>query len=172
VLSTASSKFQKWKIGQVYRVTGNFLQTLHQLDDTPGMNTWHDKANLYRRFGFSIEDDLYSCIFLKYYSRDHHVDVHQRDKKAPKKVLRSKRQQLIYRYVKKLFPSHEVQVDYKDNDMRFSKSTLNIRLDLYIPSLSLAFESLGSHHFASLPMFGKPLQFEALVKRDQEKREV
>lgn len=55
---------------------------------------------------------------------------------------------LLFRHLEELFPSlHDIHINYLHPLMRFKDTGKPIELDLYIPSLSLAFEYQGEQHY-------------------------
>jgi hypothetical protein len=68
--------------------------------------------------------------------------------------------------VLELFTGHEVKMDYNHTSLRYTDSKLPMQLDIYIPSLNLAFEYQGEQHYASHYLYGSP---EIQRKRDLEK---
>ena len=58
--------------------------------------------------------------------------------------------------------------DYRHPDLKFIGTHVQMQLDVFVPSLSLAFEYQGEHHFAQLHFFAPQ---ERVGSRDQAKRE-
>lgn len=74
--------------------------------------------------------------------------------------------------LKKVFPNVELKFNHSEKDMSFSDSNKFMQLDVYIPSLSLAFEYQGIQHFREPP--SPTLQYGSLSAqhhRDQQKRD-
>eukprot|EP01027_Heterolobosea_sp_BB2_P007908 GEZU01011746.1.p1 GENE.GEZU01011746.1~~GEZU01011746.1.p1 ORF type:complete len:126 (+),score=24.95 GEZU01011746.1:200-577(+) len=63
----------------------------------------------------------------------------------------------------------EVMEDYLHPELTFSGSAQPMQLDVFVPSLSLAFEFQGQQHFADVHVFGSSARTAA--KTDQEKSE-
>ena len=57
--------------------------------------------------------------------------------------------------------------DYLHPELKFKESEERMQLDIFIPSLFLAFEYQGQHHYRDLNVFGPQERFET---RDEEKR--
>ncbi len=60
----------------------------------------------------------------------------------------SKVQFHLYAFIKKLFPDVESHMDFRHFDLLYAKSRAIMQLDIFVPSLSLAFEYQGRQHFA------------------------
>eukprot|EP00012_Vannella_robusta_P010781 CAMPEP_0206204752 /NCGR_PEP_ID=MMETSP0166-20121206/13747_1 /ASSEMBLY_ACC=CAM_ASM_000260 /TAXON_ID=95228 /ORGANISM="Vannella robusta, Strain DIVA3 518/3/11/1/6" /LENGTH=499 /DNA_ID=CAMNT_0053624511 /DNA_START=210 /DNA_END=1706 /DNA_ORIENTATION=- len=86
--------------------------------------------------------------------------------------FRNKRKRSAQRFVfiqmQKLFPTVEVVEDYIHEEMS-RNSGVSVEFDIYIPSLSVACEYQGEHHYMELPSFGS---IELYQKRDKEKEEL
>jgi hypothetical protein len=63
-------------------------------------------------------------------------------------AFRAKEQLLLFRGVQKLFANEEILCDYKHPQLSFTTNN-KMELDIYIPSLSLAFEYQGQQHYES-----------------------
>ena len=82
--------------------------------------------------------------------------------------LSKKTQSQLYKTLTDLFPLLEITMDYKHSDMTFTSSK-KMELDLFIPSLSIAFEYMGEHHFQAHFLYGDP---EQVQMRDVAKRKM
>lgn len=77
----------------------------------------------------------------------------------------SKDQRIIYDYLNDLYPSHKIIYEQPLYD-------LGQRIDIYIPSLALAFEYNGRQHYDFIEHFHKSIEgFKDALKMDQQKRE-
>lgn len=80
----------------------------------------------------------------------------------------SKRQNIIYEILKKMFPENKILINYKHPKLRFSKSNRRMELDIFIPDKNLAVEYQGEYHF--FPIRGEEILFRQ-KERDSEKKE-
>ncbi len=80
----------------------------------------------------------------------------------------SKAQFYLYRLVQQLFPEQQVIPNHRHPQLKLS-SGASIQLDIFIHSLSLAFEYQGVQHYSTSLMFGSHA---VRQKRDQEKQAV
>jgi hypothetical protein len=69
--------------------------------------------------------------------------------------------------VQDLFKGQTIHLDYIHNELKYSRTKAGIQLDVYIPSLNLAFEYQGEQHYSSHYLYGSP---EIIQRRDQEKQ--
>jgi hypothetical protein len=70
--------------------------------------------------------------------------------------------------IRKLFVGEPVLCSYKHPEMRYSASHELMELDIYIPTLSLAFEYQGKQHYSQHYLVGAPSN---QISRDREKRQ-
>jgi hypothetical protein len=70
--------------------------------------------------------------------------------------------------VQELFSGHDVKLDFIHREIKFSRSHTPMQLDIYIPSLSLAFEYQGEQHYFTHYLFGSP---DIQQQRDVEKQQ-
>src|SRR5947209_6590090 len=73
---------------------------------------------------------------------------------------------LLLKFVNNIFQRHDVLPRYKHPFMSFSGTKVQIELDIFLPTLSLAFEYQGRQHFQPVTFF----VLGDLPKRDNEKR--
>jgi len=85
----------------------------------------------------------------------------------PTRIAPSKGQLHLHRIIKSLFPSEQVLMDFRHAGMLFSRSQHKMQLDIFIPTLQLAFEYQGGQHYTQHYLFGNPFQ---LHIRDKEKQ--
>ena len=78
------------------------------------------------------------------------------------------KQHRLYKYATELFPSEEVLMDCNHKDLRYSATDAPIQLDIYIPSLNLAFEYQGEQHYGHHFLYGSSRRQQ---RRDNEKIE-
>jgi hypothetical protein len=64
---------------------------------------------------------------------------------------------------------NDIQHNYKHPSLLSPQSTRTMEFDIYIPSLSLAFEYQGEHHYQFHYLYGDPLVHQ---QRDEEKRKL
>jgi len=80
----------------------------------------------------------------------------------------SKGHNYILKVLQKLFPGQEIQLNYKSSEMLFSATNFSMELDLFLPSLNLAFEYHGKHHYSHVAVFGDCRTYELLDNTKQE----
>ena len=71
-----------------------------------------------------------------------------------------KNQKRLFRIIRDIFPNQIIHFDFKHHEMRFESSNYPMELDIWIPSLNLAFEYQGEQHYDD----------EDVMKRDEQKR--
>lgn len=79
-----------------------------------------------------------------------------------------KSQTRLFQAVQRLFPEAKIQPDYKGY-ITFTEAREQLELDLYLPSMSLAFEYQGEPHFKFHFLAGEPMDRQ---EKDKEKREI
>jgi hypothetical protein len=79
-----------------------------------------------------------------------------------------KSQKFLFSAVQQLFPNANVQQNYKHSELFFSKTFVPMELDIFLPTLALALEFQGEHHFDWHFLYGSP---EAQQEKDTEKKE-
>jgi hypothetical protein len=80
-----------------------------------------------------------------------------------------KAQWALLRVIQRLLPDNQdIKVDYHHPKMIYQGTLQLMELDIYIPSLSLAFEYQGEYHYLDHYLFGDPLEVQM---RDEEKRQ-
>jgi hypothetical protein len=78
-----------------------------------------------------------------------------------------RKQKILFSIIKKWFPDKDVIWNYKHPQLKFSQSSRNMEIDIFIPALNLAIEFQGIQHF--LPKWGTK-ELISIQKRDEEKR--
>jgi len=81
-----------------------------------------------------------------------------------------KRQKLVHKFVKELFPGSKTIFDYKHPKMRFRSSGRKMELDIFIPTLRIAFEYNGEQHYLPREQYGGKKELKNIQARDREKR--
>jgi hypothetical protein len=74
----------------------------------------------------------------------------------------------MHRIIQSIFPTHPLALNFRSLDMKFVDTRKKAELDVYIPSLALAFEHQGEQHYG-LHLWG---QTQRVVKNDEEKRDI
>ncbi len=65
--------------------------------------------------------------------------------------------------IQQLFPDEDVRLNYSHPDLLFEKSKALMELDIFLPSLSLAFEIQGAQHYAFHYQYGRPLSQQVIL---------
>jgi len=71
--------------------------------------------------------------------------------------------------VTKIFSGLQISINFKHPELVFSNTEKSIELDIFLPSLNMAFEYQGQHHYRFHFLFGSP-QMARQLERDEEKR--
>jgi len=100
---------------------------------------------------------------LQKYIPDHCWD----QKLISEKFTKKSQQKQLFDMVRKIFADKDVFEEYYHPGIRFSTSRRKVQLDVFIPSLSLAFEFQGEYHYHDHDVFGKLAHQK---RRDEEKR--
>jgi hypothetical protein len=79
----------------------------------------------------------------------------------------SKSQRHLFHAIQTLMPGAEVLYNYTHPNLTYSKSSLNMELDVFVPSHSLGFEFQGSQHYSFHFFFGNATSQQL---RDSEKK--
>ena len=79
-----------------------------------------------------------------------------------------KSQQRLYQAIKKIYTnngSRKIQflLEYKHPQLIYEPSNKSMELDIYIPSLNLAFEYQGKHHYQNNRLFGAAAAYQRMV---------
>ena len=82
-----------------------------------------------------------------------------------------KRQKQLHAAVKKLFHNQEIKWNFKHPDIRFPKTNRPAELDIWLPTLRVAFEYQGEQHFIPIPAWGGRKTLEEVQSRDRHKRQ-
>jgi hypothetical protein len=85
------------------------------------------------------------------------------------KNLLSKEQIALFGIVSRIFPGHSPIMNYHHPDLRFQKTKSNMELDIFLPSLGLAFEYNGAQHYKNQSIYTTVDVPQQLV-RDEEKK--
>ena len=78
-------------------------------------------------------------------------------------------QKRVYNIVKEIW--EDAVWEYKHPALIYNKSGFKMELDVWIPCIKVGIEYQGEQHFFPIKHWGGELAFEAVQKRDQEKRE-
>ncbi|GAK60958.1 hypothetical protein U27_00856 [Candidatus Vecturithrix granuli] len=81
-----------------------------------------------------------------------------------------KQQKQLYRIIKKIFSKYVIKWDFKHPDMRFIETNQKMELDIFIPSLYLAFEYQGEQHVLPKTIWGGIPALKETQQRDEEKK--
>lgn len=84
------------------------------------------------------------------------------------RMVPSKTQNVLFKFIYSLFPSHIIHSDFPHPKLRYADSNLPIQFDIFIPSLSIAFEYQGAQHYIPHYLFTDKIG--SLLSRDEEKR--
>jgi len=81
-----------------------------------------------------------------------------------------KTQRLLYRILRNLLSKDvEIKFEYEHPSLKFSQNQQPITLDIYVPSLNLALEYHGEHHFRDSRLYGRS---NVQRERDLEKKKI
>eukprot|EP01114_Cavostelium_apophysatum_P019814 TRINITY_DN6476_c0_g1_i1.p1 TRINITY_DN6476_c0_g1~~TRINITY_DN6476_c0_g1_i1.p1 ORF type:complete len:606 (-),score=129.46 TRINITY_DN6476_c0_g1_i1:43-1860(-) len=95
---------------------------------------------------------------------------HNWEEPERKRGKSSKSQTRLFKIVQELFRSAtDIHVNYIHEALKYARSGLSMELDIYIPSLSLAFEYQGEQHYIEQSITNNDLQLQQ--SKDVEKRE-
>jgi len=156
------------------------------------MNFWDEEANAERyihwlgeKLGFKDEEDWYKVTnndFKTHRGRSllakfndsasmavikHFPDYNWEHDKFSEGMKKQKR---LYKLIRKLFPDRNIEWNYRHKKLRFTLSERPMELDVYIPSLEVAFEYQGEQHYFPVECWGGAPAFNDLIRRDEEKR--
>lgn len=176
IASVYSSDF-KWKMWRFDNVPDHYWEDsanvrrflddarlelgIRELDDWYTVST-QQLANLGGRSVISLHGGLEQFITSSY------PDHRWISRKFHEKVYPSKRQHELFGLISRLLPHHDILMDHPHPHLSYDHSDRHIELDIFIPSLSLAFEHHGEQHYQSQDFISKQLQ-ERMVK-DRERR--
>lgn len=77
----------------------------------------------------------------------------------------------LHHHVTTWMPDVPIYVDYKHPQLKYSDTQLNMELDIFVPSHSIAFEYQGHHHFTVSSVFSQHNNNGALILKDMEKKQ-
>jgi len=176
-----------------YKPDVNWLEW--RFDKTPN-GFWADKENC-KRYMKWVEDELGITKLSQWYVYDRNIlykyhgggilakyqsslknillDVYpDYDWDIGKLIKIGKNELQLLKIIKHLFPEENIKHKHKHETMRFSKTNKKMELDIFIPSLKLAFEYQGEQHFETFWQGTIKLtenqSLEANQHRDKEKR--
>jgi len=157
---------------------------------------WTDKENC-KRYMKWVEDELRITKLSQWYVYDRNIlykyhggGILAKYQSSLKKILLDiypdydwdigklikigKNELQLLKIIKNLFPREKIKHNYKHETMRFTKTNRKMELDIFIPSLKLAFEYQGEQHFDTFWQgtfeLGENQSLEANQNRDKEKR--
>jgi len=111
--------------------------------------------SLIRRYGGLIP------ILSKYYPEYNWLSYKFR-------IVPSKSQVYLFKMIQSLFPQHEVLIEAKIPQLVYLPTKRELTLDIFIPTLQLAFEFQGFQHYTRHYLFG---DHNIQQQRDKEKKE-
>jgi len=80
--------------------------------------------------------------------------------------LSNKSRTVLFKMIQSIFPHHLILMNIRHTDIRFQNSDYSVKLDIFIPSLSLAFEYQSEYHYHYHFLCGLPKQH---TQKEQEK---
>jgi len=92
---------------------------------------------------------------------------HRWDKERLLQVQKKASQWRLYKTIKEILPVNVEVLEEFVHSNRFADSGMPMTFDIYVPSLKLAFEYQGYHHFHTHNVFGDPRNHQ---RRDNEKQ--
>ena len=75
-------------------------------------------------------------------------------------------QRHLYKLLEELFHRDQILLDHYHKELRYDGTKAPVQLDIFIPSLNLAFEYQGEQHYSTHYLYGSP---SIQQQRDQEK---
>ena len=97
-----------------------------------------------------------------------HPTYHWKEDQFISKVKKTS-QRMLFLSIKSLFPNLITEENYRHKSISFHSSTKSLEFDIFIPSLNIAFEYQGQHHFDDMPITGFA-NIEIYQERDNEKK--
>ena len=164
---------------QYWKDNENTKSYLHWISNLPRMlphSTTISSIDISYRRGLSLlrENGGYEELvsrFRQFFTRNSLGDVFDHlDIRHGRKIgVGSRGQQFLFDIIRDLFPSEDIYANFPHPTIRFVNSNKKMELDIFIPSLKIAFEYQGAHHYKNIlgNFLGELHQFQ---QRDVEKR--
>jgi len=135
----------KWKFPHIFperstTSTQQFLNSLNNIDNSYKIQYCYQIA---RECSRSNQNNIISKVYHSFNSSNMLI----RGSFSFSFSKASKAQVQLFKIVEKIFFSHLIHINYKHDDLRWNDSKKKIKFDIFLPSLSLAFEYLSEIYY-------------------------